>query len=199
MAQDDAEQRAAELHPADPSATPPSLPAPPQALLVPPPTGSPGAPSGPQPGQPFLRPTLGSPLARPPGPAAVWAAGPRSNLQRLVDFLRSVLFIGGIGALAYGGFVGAKMHRVSSAGHSARCGSVFKTALGHDAFHQYGGGSDLRAACADQIAKVQTLTWGLLGLGVLLILASFVFLVISWTMKWRRGWRPWRTRFYGSP
>jgi hypothetical protein len=212
MAQDDAEQHIAELErqladakaaahdqempaqlagpAAQASFPPPTQPSFPAPLLVPgPPTGSPL-------GQPILGTPFGSPLAQPPGPVA-WA-GPKSNLQRLVGFLRTVFFMGGIGALIYGVSVGAKMQRVSQGRQTAKCGNVFDAKFDHDAFHQYGGGGDLRTACAAQIAKAQPMTWGLLGLGVLLIVASFVFLVIAWTMKWRQGWRPWRPQFYGS-
>jgi hypothetical protein len=212
MAHDDAEQRIAELErqladakgaahdqemPADLAAAQASVPAPPQPSF-PAPLLVPGPPSGSPLGQPFPLAPFGSPLAQPPGPLA-WT-GPKSNLQRLVGFLRTVFFMGGIGALIYGVSVGAKMQRVSQGRQTAKCGNVFDATFGHDAFYQSGaGGGELRTACAAQIAKAQSMAWGLLGLGAFLIVASFVLLVIGWTMKWRQGWRPWRPQFYGSP
>ncbi len=215
MTQDDAEQRIAELErqladakaaahdqempaqPADPAAAHASFPAPPQPSF-PAPLLVPGPQIGSPVGQPFPGAPFGSPLAQPPGPAAFWSAGKSSFGLRLIGFLRTVLFIGGIGALIYGFSVGVKIQRVSQGGQTARCGNVFDAKFGHDAYYQFGGGGSLRAACAAQIAKVQPMTWGLLGLGAFLILASFVVLLIAWTMKWRLGWRPWRSRFYGS-
>jgi hypothetical protein len=146
------------------------------------------------PGASFPGAPLGSPFAQPSGPAAFRLTGG----QRFLRGLGHLLWWAAIAALIYGFSLGVKVHRVSQGGQNAKCGNVFDATFGHGGYYQFGGADTLRSACADQIAKAQTMTWGLIAFGALLILASFVVLLITWIIKWRLGWRPWRSRTYRS-
>lgn len=211
MAQDDPEQRIADLERqlaeakaaahsqenrtgTDPSAAPAPFPAPPQASAWNPQVFGTGQPV-------MAGPPFSPPFAQPPGQAAFWPPGVGYNSVglRVVRFLLHGLWWAGIGCVGFGIYVGIKIHRVFQDGQNAKCGNAFDAIFKHDGYYQFGGGDTLRSACLEQIAKAQTMTSGLIGLGALLIFASFVVLVISWTMKWRRGWRPWRPYgHYGS-
>jgi hypothetical protein len=229
MTEDDAEQRIAELErqlaeakaaneqqvraqPAEGAAPQSSFPPPPQVSFSPPVARTswtttqvfvngqpvvPGPTQGAQPLQPFPGAPFGPPMIQPPGPAAFRLGNYRA--QRLVRSVLSFLWIGTLGALIFGISQAVKMHKVTEGGHTARCGNVFDATFGHDAFYQYGGADDLRATCAAEIAKAQPMAWGLIALGVLLLLGSLIVMVISWMIKWRSGWRPWRPWAYGSP
>jgi hypothetical protein len=201
MVQDDPEQRIADLERqlaeakaaadsqenrtgANAAAAPPPFTAPPQA---PPPQAAAWNPQPPM----MAPPTFGPPLAQPLGQAAFGPPGVGYNSigLRVVRFLLHGLWWAGIGCVGFAVYLGIKVHRVSLDGQSARCGNVFDAIFKHNAYY---GADTLRSACSDQVAKAQTMTYGLIVLGAVLIFASLVVLVISWIMKWRQGWRPWR-------
>ena len=186
MAQDDAQQRIADLErqlAEAKGAAPPPFPSPPQA-------SAPFGAGPPMAAGPTYLPPIGQPLSQPaffpPGP------GYKPVGLRVVRGFLHLFWWAGIGCVGFGIYLGVKVHRVSQDGQNATCGNVFDAIFKHAAYHQFGGGDTLRSVCAEQIAKALTMTYDLVGLGVLLIFASLITLVINWIMKWRLGWRPWR-------